>query len=258
MTIGTRSPGDFCWINMLTPRPSEACDFFAAVLGWTYGEIPGMGYTVKVAGRDIGGLFDLDGPNTPPGTRAHIGVMVKVDDADRTVTRATALGGSAQPPFDIGGRLRMAVCKDPSGVAVDVFEPKTARGTEVDDRLHGAPCWFEYITTDGAPAAAFYSGLFGWTAVTAVSAGAPDGTYTTFALAGRPIAGLLPVTPEMTALAPRWAVYFTVEDANAAVDTALRLGGELSMPLRSVPGVGRIGTLHSPQGVLFDVVQHGD
>ena len=55
MTTMIRPPGDFCWINMLTPEPKEACDFFAAVLGWTYGEIPGMGYTIKAGGRDNGG-----------------------------------------------------------------------------------------------------------------------------------------------------------------------------------------------------------
>ena len=65
MTTGTRKSGEFCWINMLTPRPTEARAFFGKLLGWTYGEIPGMGHAVKVGGRDIGGLFDLEGPNTP-------------------------------------------------------------------------------------------------------------------------------------------------------------------------------------------------
>ena len=46
MTTGTRRAGDFCWINMLTPRPAEAREFFGALLGWTYGEIPGMGHSV--------------------------------------------------------------------------------------------------------------------------------------------------------------------------------------------------------------------
>ena len=58
MTTGVRSAGEFCWINMLTPEPRAACDFFATVLGWTYGDIPGMGYVVKAGGHEIGGLFD--------------------------------------------------------------------------------------------------------------------------------------------------------------------------------------------------------
>ena len=38
MTTGTRKTGDFCWINMLTPQPDAARDFYSQVLGWTYGE----------------------------------------------------------------------------------------------------------------------------------------------------------------------------------------------------------------------------
>ncbi len=36
MATGIRDAGDFCWINILTPRPTEAMAFFARVLGWTY------------------------------------------------------------------------------------------------------------------------------------------------------------------------------------------------------------------------------
>jgi hypothetical protein len=67
MATRLRKPGKFCWINMLTPRPAEAMEFFAAVLGWTYFEMTGIGHGMRVGGRDIGGLFGLEGPNTPPG-----------------------------------------------------------------------------------------------------------------------------------------------------------------------------------------------
>src|SRR4051794_40467551 len=66
MATGTRKAGDFCWINMLTPRAAEAMGFFGRVLGWTYFEMPGLGHGMRVGGRDIGGLFDLEGPNPPP------------------------------------------------------------------------------------------------------------------------------------------------------------------------------------------------
>ena len=37
-------------------------EFFAKVLGWTYFEMPGIGHGMQVDGRNIGGLFDLNGP----------------------------------------------------------------------------------------------------------------------------------------------------------------------------------------------------
>jgi predicted enzyme related to lactoylglutathione lyase len=140
MTTGTRRAGEFCWINMLTPRPTEARDFFGKLLGWTYAEIPGMGHAVKVGGRDIGGLFDLEGPNTPPGTPAHIGVMVKVESADATGAKVTSLGGKAMPAFDIMDAGRMAVAPIPPAPG-SVWEPKTSGNA--DSSQHGAPSWFE-------------------------------------------------------------------------------------------------------------------
>ncbi len=67
MSADLRRTGEFCWVNILTPRPAEAMDFFARVLGWTYFETPGYRHGVQAGGRNIGGLFDLEGPKTPPG-----------------------------------------------------------------------------------------------------------------------------------------------------------------------------------------------
>jgi len=36
MTTGIRKNGDFCWINVLTPRSAEAQEFFGKRLGWTF------------------------------------------------------------------------------------------------------------------------------------------------------------------------------------------------------------------------------
>ncbi len=151
--------------------------FFGQILDWTYFEMPGIGHGVKVAGHDIGGLFDLHGPNTPPGLKPVIGVMVKVDSADAICEKVTSLGGQARPAFDIMDQGRMSVCFDPNGAEFDVWEPKKMLGTDVDSTLHGAPCWFETLTTDVDRATEFYSGLFGWTPEVMPM---PGYNYTTF------------------------------------------------------------------------------
>lgn len=132
MTTGIRKPGQFSWINMLTPDTAKARDFFGAVLGWTYLELPGMGHIVLVGGKDVGGLWDLHGPNTPPGTPPLIGVMVKVASADETAAKAAALGGRSKPPFDIMDQGRMAVCTDPNGAEFDIWEARKGPGMAVD------------------------------------------------------------------------------------------------------------------------------
>src|SRR4051794_9454418 len=121
MATQPRAVGDFCWINVLTPDPESAKQFFTKTLGWTYGDLGGMGASIKVDGHDIGGLFDLAAPNTPPGTPPLIGVMVKTDNADATVDKANAVGGTAKPAFDIADAGRMAEIKDPSGAQIDIW-----------------------------------------------------------------------------------------------------------------------------------------
>jgi uncharacterized protein len=253
MKSGTRDAGEFCWINMITPRPAEAREFFNTLLGWTYVEIPGMGHRVQVSGRDIGGLFDLDGPSTPPGTPPLIGVMVKVDSADATVEKVGSLGGTAKPAFDIMDKLRMAVCDDPNGANFDVWQSKQGLGTDVDSAEHGAPSWFETLTTDVDRAATFYSGLFGWTPEKMPT---PALNYTVFKKGAAPVAGMLQITPEMGKMRPHWATYFTVNDADATAREAVKLGAEICMTMKDVPGVGRFCAVTSPQGVSFHVIQY--
>jgi predicted enzyme related to lactoylglutathione lyase len=253
MTIGTRKPGEFCWINMLTPQPAEARAFFGTLLGWSYFEIPGIGHGVQVGGHNIGGLFDLEGPNTPEGTPPLIGVMVKVESADATCARVTSLGGRAKPAFDIMDQGRMAVCFDPSGAEFDVWEPKKMPGTAVDSRQHGAPSWFETMTTDVDRVSTFYSGLFGWTPEVMQL---PGFSYTTFKNGTTDVAGMLPITPEMGELRPHWETYFTVTDAEATAREAVELGATLCRRVQNVPGVGRFCGITSPQGVTFCVIEY--
>ena len=253
MATGTRRVGEFCWINMLTPQPAEARAFFGTLLGWTYGEIPGMGHLVQVGGRDIGGLFDLEGPNTPPGTPPLIGVMVKVESADATGEKVTSLGGKAKPAFDIMDQGRMAVCFDPNGAEFDVWEPREGHGTDADSTQHGAPSWFETLTSDVDRATAFYNELFGWTSEVMPM---PGSDYTVFKLGGVPIAGMMQITPEMGNPRPHWGTYFTVNDADETAREAVRLGATLCVPPQDVPGVGRFCGITSPQGVTFYAITY--
>ena len=254
VATGVRKPGEFCWFNMITPRPAEACEFFGALLGWTFTEVPGMyGYTAQVAGRNIGGLWDQNGPNTPKGTPAFIGVTVKVESADAACEQVTKLGGTARPAFDVMDAGRMAVCTDPNGAEFDVWEPKKHPGTDVDNRLHGAPSWFESRTTDVKRATAFYSSLFGWKPEQV----APPGmSYTTFKRDGTYVGGMLQRPPEMKDVPPHWAIFFNANDVDAAARKAAELGAQVCMPPTDIPGIGRFCALTSPQGVPFQLIKY--
>lgn len=253
MPTRPRDPGEFCWINILTPQPAAAQEFFATLLGWTYKVIPGMGHLLQAGGRDFGGMFDLNGGQTPPGTHAGIGVMVRVTDADATSARAAQLGGRGAPAFDIGPNGRMAECYDPTGANFDLWQPRGENGTEVDESLHGAPSWFELMTPDPARAQPFYEQLFGWKGDAFPGQETP---YTTFVLGERMVAGMMPISPEMRDVPPHWIPYFTVTDVDATAREAVTLGATLYVPVMDAPGVGRFCGILSPQGVHFMVMQY--
>jgi hypothetical protein len=253
MKTGVRPVGDFCWTNMLTPRTAEAREFYSSLLNWNYVEMPGVGYRVQVDGHDIGGLFDLDSPQTPPGTPAHIGVMVKVDSADKTTERVKALGGTAMPPFDVFDQGRMAVCFDPNGAPFDIWEPKAGPGMDADTSQHGATSWFESMTTDVDRASKFYAALFGWKPEAMPM---PDFTYTTFKLGDDFIAGMMPILPNMGPMPPHWGTYFTVRNVDEMAGLAAKLGATLCVPPQDIPNVGRFCGVTSPQGVTFYVITY--
>ena len=255
MASGVRKTGEFCWINVLTPEPKAARDFFRKLLGWQYSMIPAIGHRIRVDGHDIGGLFDLDSPQTPKGTPPHIGVMVKVDDADAIAANVAQLGGRALPPFDILFQGRMAVCFDVNGANFHVWQPKAGPGTDVDSSSVGAPSWFETVTTDVARARAFYGSLFGWTAETMDM---DEFQYTTFKQGDDHVAGMMPIVPAMGDVPPHWAVYFTVADADATARLATELGATLVVPPTDVPNVGRCCGIRSPQGVVFYAIRYAE
>ena len=253
MSTNVRKTGDFCWINIVTPQPEEAKKFFSGLFGWTYGDLGGMGSSVKVDGNDIGGLFDLDAPSTPPGTKPAIGVMVKVDDADAVAAKARLLGGRAKDPFDIGDNGRMAELFDPNGAGIDLWQPKREQATIADASHHGAPSWYETYTPDVETGKKFYSQLFGWTAETMHM---PGMDYTVFNLGDQRVAGMMAPTPDMSGMPPQWVTYFTVNDTDETAEKAAELGGTVFVPPTDIPTVGRFSGIASPQGVSFFVIKY--
>jgi hypothetical protein len=247
MATGIRPAGEFCWINMITPRPAEAQAFFGALLGWTFPEMPGMGHRIQVEGHDIGGMFDQAAPNTPAGTPAYIGVMIQVENCDATNARIVELGGKAMPAFDILESGRMAVCFDPNGAEFDTWQAKKMRGSDVDGARHGAFSWFETLTSDTQRARSSISS-FGWTAEDHAcgrlhglqakrSGGRPDGHPAEM----RPVNRTGPST---------------VDDCDLAARRAAELGGTVTMPPADIPHVGRFCNLVSPQGVAFSLMTY--
>lgn len=252
-----RQPGEFCWVNMLTPDPPKARAFFSDLLGWTYDEMPhNMGHIIVAGGQKIGGLFDTaPSPNNPSGSSPQIGVMVRAMSTDDVSKRVAELGGTvSKGPFDVMENGRMSCCVDPTGGRFDPWQPKNQPLDEVDSMAPGAASWHELITDDVSKAVAFYTALYGWTAEAKPMPGGFE--YTLLKLGDAQVAGVMPILPHMQGVKPHWAVYFTVTDVWAAEKKAGELGGKVLMPVMEVEGVGNMCGVESPQGVKFYVIQY--
>jgi predicted enzyme related to lactoylglutathione lyase len=103
-------------------------------------------------------------------------------------------------------------------------------------------------------AAAFYEGLFGWT----VDRSGPEeaGGYAMCLLRDQPVAGMGPqMQPDIP---PYWAVYVTVDDADAALAAAEANGGGVLVPAMDVMTFGRMGVITDPAGAVISVWQAMD
>jgi uncharacterized protein len=96
-------PGAMRWNEQVSRDFEGSKAFYAAVFGYEYADISGNGFsyaTLKVEGRDVGGIGDLHAgvpADTPAAWRAYFGTA----DTDASVARVQASGGSVvREPVD--------------------------------------------------------------------------------------------------------------------------------------------------------------
>jgi uncharacterized protein len=247
------SPGEVCWVDCGTDV-AKASAFYGALFGWAIedmGEDAGGYAMASKDGSEVAGLGPQQNPGPP-----FWSVYFRVDDVATTAALVEAHGGSVLlAPVEVVEAGHMAVFADPVGAAFSVWQPKQRAGFGVVDEP-GAFSWAELTTTDVAASATFYGEVFGF--------GAKDGEdatmqYTELQLDGRSVAGMMPKPAEMPAeVPPFWGVYFTVEDADAAVARVAELGGMTVFGPMDVPSVGRFAQCVDTAGAIFSILAPGD
>jgi uncharacterized protein len=118
----------------------------------------------------------------------------------------------------------------------------------------GRNVWYDLVTTDLEGAKRFYTEVIGWKAEQWKDS--PPGMPYTMWMAGETgIGGLMPLPEEAKKMGapPHWIAYTTVENVDASVKEATKLGGQVRAPAFDIPKVGRIAILADPQGATFAV-----
>lgn len=258
-----------CWVETLQPDPRAALDFYGPLFGWEFagpgpmpGQLPGEYFVARVQGRDVAGLGslpDLGGPYAPAWN-----TYIRVESADEAAERAKAAGASLLlGPLDTPPAGRLAVLVDPVGAVVSVWEAQAREGAQLVNEP-GTWAMSSLHATDGEGAKAFYGSVFGWQPE---AFGSPEAEMTLWRLPGYVggegkwatvpsdvVAVMAPTGEEAAAVPTHWNVNLRVDDADATVEQAAALGGQVIAPALDTPGF-RSAVLADPQGAVFSIGQ---
>jgi hypothetical protein len=112
--------------------------------------------------------------------------------------------------------------------------------------------WFDLMTPDISGAKSFYSEVVGWQ--TNKWSG---GDYEMWRAGGEDIGGVMGIgsSDGQDSSNPQWMAYVGSDDIEATADKARGLGGEVIVPPRDIPSVGRFAVLADPQKAPIAVFQ---
>jgi predicted enzyme related to lactoylglutathione lyase len=123
------------------------------------------------------------------------------------------------------------------------------------DAILGRPLWYELLTNDVKAAEAFYTKVIGWSVQPFRPE--PDAYDMWMRTAEAPVGGVMKIPAGMN-FPPHWEMYVGVPKLEDAVSKIERLGGKALSPVIEIPNVGRMRTVHDPQGVVFCVYEPSD
>ena len=246
------APGTPSWIDIGATDVDALKTFYTSLFGWTAEdagppELTGGYGMFRLNGLDVAGYSAQQDPGPP-----RWSMYVTVEDADKTAAIATDAGGTViLEPMDVMDVGRMAVISDPQGAVFSIWQPRAHKGAGIvyEPATLG---WTELNAIDLDGSRAFYSTVFGWTALTHEG----EMQYTEFQLDGASIAGMMELPEQARAMGapPHWLVYFRVSGCDDFVGKAKKLGANVLMqPMDIEPG--RFSVLMDPLGAVFAVIQ---
>ena len=246
--------GTPCWLDLMAKDQQLALDFYRSLFGWA-GE-PGPaefgGYAMMtLRGKPVAGIGPSMAPEGMPEPPHVWTTYLASDDADDTAKLIGEAGGTVMvPPMDVGDVGRMAIAVDPTGAVFGLWQHKEFFGAVVVNEPN-ALIWNDLKTRDVPGATAFYRDAFG-IAVEPME-GAPD--YFALNVQGRTVGGVQDMGSDFPAdTPPHWMSWFYVEDVDATVARAERLGATIPLPAQdAMPG--RIAVIADPWGAVFSVLK---
>lgn len=250
------SHGTFCWVDLMAHDTAAAKEFYGGLFGWTADDQDTQGgppYTIfrHAGGQSVAGMGQMMEEMRSQGIPPLWNSYINVDDVRAVCEKAAQLGGAVKmPPLDVMQAGSMAAIADPGGATVMLWQKGNHFGAELVNDV-GAFCWNELATREMDKAKTFFADLLGWEYE--LNENSPM-TYFIIKNAGEMNGGMIEMNEQWGDAPPHWMVYFTVEDADAAVEKVKSLGGGVCVPPFDVE-VGRIAVVNDPNGGAFSIIQ---
>jgi predicted enzyme related to lactoylglutathione lyase len=109
------------WFDITAKDSKKSYKFYGELFGWNIQHDDSMNYGMVDTGSTEGipgGIGEAGDEGTP-----GIVLYVAVDNAEDSIKQAERLGGKKEvPPYEIPGIGTMAVCKDPDGNRVGLWQ----------------------------------------------------------------------------------------------------------------------------------------
>jgi len=255
MEMTSYEPGTPCWVDIGSPDPNAAAEFYGTLFGWEFNDMGTDAGNYKIAtlkGKSVAGIGEQQNKDMPP----YWTMSISTDDVDTTVKAVTEAGGQVLATMDVMDAGRLAVFADTAGASFSAWQPNNHIGANLVNEP-GTFCWNELQTRQPAEEAkAFYTSVFPWEAETkAGGTGMGPSEYTEWKVAGRSIGGMIGIDENWPAEVPNnWSTYFAVEDTDAAIEKVVELGGSVRMPATDIP-IGRFAFVADPDGAVFGLIK---
>ncbi len=164
---------------------------------------------------------------------------------------ARAYGGKVlDAPSDLPGVGRKARIADPQGAELGLLTD--ARGDKPDaPATSGGWLWNELHTTEPTTALSFYEKVLG------VSHRSMDmGSGENYHILSRGGVDRGGVTGHLPAGAPpHWLPYVAIDDVDATIARARKLGARIPVGPEDIPDIGRFGVLEDPTGAVLAIMK---
>lgn len=243
--------GTPAWVDISVTDPEASRTFYSSVLGWEFtdpdAEQFGGYFQAVVQGEAVAGMAPpMEGMDEPP----HAWVTyLAVDDLDTDARRIGEAGAQVIfPPMELESLGSMAMFVDPTGAMFGVWQSGEHTGFNLFD-VPGAVAWNEAMVGDFEAGKEFYAKAFDFTYE---DISTEEMKYAIFSVPGgeRQAGGVGAVEGGQP---PYWAVTFTVEDTDAAVQRVRDAGGQVVTEPFDFE-FGRIAIATGPDGEQFGVI----